>query len=241
MKNSKQNVRPLKLSSVSTILFLFFFPFNSICQSVSTISEIYNYEINDIFHTSESGYNALYGGFQQYSNIQVINKFYSPGNDTLNYICDVKTVYSGTNQPQPLYNNFLDTLSYTNLDSLINHGIVDTVYYSGIYNGRKVNYFVNEIQFSTHDNFCMDGCGGPYYHSYFTGYGYPISHELKLTYYKKGLEEWGAPYYVSINEIQNCSNVINIYPNPASDKIVFDIKDNALITCSGMIYSIFGS
>jgi hypothetical protein len=94
MKNSKQNVRPLKLTSVSTILFLFFFPFNSICQSVSTISEIYNYEINDIFHTSESGYNAMYGGFQQYSNIQIVNKFYSPGNDTLNYICDVKTVYS---------------------------------------------------------------------------------------------------------------------------------------------------
>ena len=40
----------------------------SFCQSISKVSEIYNYEINDVFHLEEYG-SAPGSGFSKYYNI----------------------------------------------------------------------------------------------------------------------------------------------------------------------------
>ncbi len=165
MKNSKQKSRTLKFALISLMIMQCLFSYILNGQSISTISEIYNYEIGDIFHTRE--YESSPGsGFSKYFNIQIIDKYYSSNNDTLYYLCDVKTALSTNINPQYVYNSYLDTIFYTNLDSLINGGQIDTVYYSSYYNGKKTNswsYFYVEDYTNL---LYIDGCGGPYYYSF---------------------------------------------------------------------------
>ncbi len=236
MRNSKQRNRELKLTIISLFLFHCVFSLSANCQSVSTISAIYDYEIDDIFHTRESGSAGL-AGFVKYANIQITNKYYSTHDDTLFYICDVKTLESSYDHPEFVIKSFPDTIVYTNLDSLINHGNIDTVYFSGNYNDRKVNYDLDTIGWSFYQNTFIDGCGGPYYYFNNNPDGYPITSELKLLYFKKGSEEWGESFYVSVQEPPANSHDLTVYPNPSTEKIVLACKDNSGSNCDGMIYS----
>jgi len=78
-----------------------------------------------------------------------------------------------------------------------------------------------------YESYFLQGCGGSYYQycridSYYDGYCY----SYLLKYYKKGDETWGIPFDTSgwqlpdsFGEIVNESEPVEIYPNPARDRI----------------------
>jgi hypothetical protein len=218
-----------KLTAIFLFLFQFVFPYNSNGQTISTVSEIYNYEIGDIFHTRESFGIAYFYSYIKFFNFQIMDKYYSANNDSLFYICDVKTHYADTDNPTPVYASYVDTLTVINLDSLINHGDIDTAYFALYYNGRKVNYNLETIGLSVNSMSFIDGCGGPYYSNHGPYGAYDTTHQLQLIYYKKGIEEFGTPFYISINENATINKNITIIPNPASDHITISNPTKATI------------
>ena len=44
-------------------------------------------------------------------------------------------------------------------------------------------------------------------------------------YFKKGSTTWGTPLILTVNEELNARFILNIYPNPATDKIYIDLND----------------
>lgn len=203
------------------IAFVFFslnitFSDFSFCQAISTVSEIYNYNINDIFHVHEFG-SSQGNGFSIYSDIQITNKYYSANNDTLFYTRFIKTATSTSDNPPWVYDSYTDNIFYTKLDSLINDGNIDSVYFDTLYNGRKINYADYVPPIISNGNKFIDGCGGPYY--YYSNPDPYVYHYFELLYFLKGTEVWGEPYYVSIDENSFINQNFNIFPNPATDNI----------------------
>lgn len=227
---------------ISIILLVSLFSTDLKGQSISTVGEIYDYEINDVFHTQENGSTGI-DGFLAYLNIQISNKYYSANMDSVFYVLNIDREYSGSDQPDGSTMFYIDTIYYTNLNSLINYGSIDSVYTSADYNGRKVNFSEPPIfeDWVVTEEF-IDGCGGPYdvTHWYGDDEGYITSHRLRLLYFKKGLEEWGEPHFVTGIENHNFNNHLKVYPNPASDQLVLDLANQNNSSCSGIIYSITG-
>ena len=241
MINTNQDFRTLKF--VSLILLISHFSIDINGQSISTVGEIYDYEINDIFHTRESGSFGWNEGFVSFENIQISDKYYSADSDTVFYIRSVTSEYSGSNQPDPSSTSFVDTVFYTNLNSLIANGSMDSVYTSEFYNGRTVNF--NEtpiVNYWYHNKTYIEGCGGPYYTDHWSGddEGYDTDHRLRLFYFKKGLEEWGVPYYITGIENPNFHHQLKIYPIPASNQLKLDLGVQNYGSCSGIIYTSSG-
>ncbi|MBE0637338.1 MAG: T9SS type A sorting domain-containing protein [Bacteroidales bacterium] len=67
------------------------------------------------------------------------------------------------------------------------------------------------------------GLGGPYHNCDFWG-----EIERSLVYYKKGSETWGTPLVIVGMEENQPKNGINIYPNPATDKLWIMCEDTDL-------------
>jgi len=239
MKNILAKYYRLKLCRLFIVFIQLTFSSTSFCQPISTVSEIYNYSINDIFHVHEFG-SSPGNGFSKYYNIKITNKYFSADNDTLFYARYINTAESTSDNPPWVYDNYTDIIYCTDLDSLINDGAIDSVYYDTLYNGRKINYTVYVPGYLSNDNKFIDGCGGPYFY-YYNADPYVI-HYLELLYFLKGTEEWGEPYYVSIDENFSTSQNIFIYPNPTQDKINVDFCNNNLKskTIKGLISSIDG-
>lgn len=235
---TKQNSRTLNL--VSLILLVSLISTGLKCQSVSTIGEIYDFEINDIFHTKESG-STYSSGFVKYSNILISGKYYSANNNNVFYTRSIYTYYEGSDNPNGSFNSSVDTISYTNLNSLL--GNIDSVYYSGNYNGRKVNLNQTQLYEDQYlDKYFIDGCGGKYGNLYYfvSDEGHVTRNDLNLLYFKKGLEEWGTPNYITSVENPNSKQYFKVYPNPASTELILDLGDLNNSPCTGIIYSITG-
>lgn len=178
-------------------------------QSISTVGEIYDYEIGDIFHIH---YLEHYNGADQFystTNIEILNKYYSQNNDTLFYIRDIDyhEFYPS------IYEYHNDTIFYSNLDSLINNGLIDEVYTDpDLYNGRlinSINQYIGWRKFAV-------GCGLTFFQEV---YGSSGRNESNLVYYKKGDEEWGDQMLVSIYDTKSNDTELIVYPNPAKSTI----------------------
>ncbi|MBU1720568.1 MAG: T9SS type A sorting domain-containing protein [Bacteroidetes bacterium] len=224
------------IMSVLTIFLTVFWSISS-AQSISTIGEIYDFEVGDVFHTTETGQSI--GGFREERTIQIIDKYYSTDSNTVYYKCDISKRYSGSDQPYWSYDSFQDIISYSNLDSLLNHGEIDTVMSSSQYYGRKLNYYHNN-QTMADDNYCIEGCGGPYYHldTYYSDM--TLIHNFDLVYYQKGTETWGTPNWVNIDEPYFPNEEMSVFPNPCSEMLFLIGKIEKGIIYWGMIYSVDG-
>lgn len=124
----------------------------------------------------------------------------------------------------------------TQYKSDYNHGIIKYVYqfpmdknedmcWEFIYDAGGGSYF-------------LKGLGGGYYED--SGITGCDSYDNTLVYYKKGSKTWGTPFdFTGIETLANTKNV-NVYPNPASDKICIEINgSNEPITFE--LYSSGGS
>ena len=131
--------------TISTLLVLLSLTLAVKSQTILTVSQVYDFNINDEFHYKwvESPPNA--------DRIKIIDKYYSVMNDTVFYVRDLNNYYTEVNWQHLdyFYHSLVDTVYYTNLDSLIfkpdssmtsdsTGGFVDTLYYSTLYCGRLI-------------------------------------------------------------------------------------------------------
>lgn len=93
--------------------------------------------------------------------------------------------------------------------------------------------------------FYLEGLGGPYFEDH--GWGIHPSNGSKLVYYQIGENTWGTPIAPNclslINDVQAMTSPesgINIYPNPAMNKIFVDLQNVDFGNATLEIYSLEG-
>jgi len=194
------------------ISFLLLFTFCAVAQDYSTRGEIYDYEVGDEFHYEETIYDHLYWLFRDI-NMEIVDKTVSPAGDTITYLQFYK-MYTILTDASSGYDEYYETLTIINPDQDF---IVDSVYYSDIYNGRKVSHSNNSYSLVEEITEHVDGCGqSKYFFRDMTGF--PYEWFINLVYFKKGNEEWGTPNpVVGIVDQKQENNTLQIYPNPARD------------------------
>ncbi len=214
----------MKIKQIYILLFSIFIIIGTAnAQTISKVSEIYDFEAGDEFHLWEY-LSSPYGGFNNTINIFILDKWVGATGDTLFYKREYVSFKSGAtspNNPYQEYQHYTDTVVYPNPDSLINNGDIDTICYhwdSTNFNNRKIN--VNFTPLFPGYSYYVDGCGGP-----FTMYNENNTyHFLKLRYFKKGNEVWGTPEYVFINEQQKIVPEMLILPNPFNEEAIIILK-----------------
>ena len=198
-------------------------------QEMSTVGEVYDFEVNDVFHFRFWA-SSPYNGASSITNITIINKTYSANNDTVFY--ERAIAYHET-YPNQIIEYYADTVSYTDLDSLVNMGNIDTVYADpNYYNGRIINYYSANYWSKKYVN----GCGKAY-----VGYndGISTSSTDDLIYYKKGEEEWGTPVIVGIEEYSSTPNLIS-YPNPFTTSTTIEYELYTICNIQYTVYNMMG-
>lgn len=205
-------------------------------QEVSTIGEIYDFEIEDTFHYYFHG-GGHASSYHSYTNIKILDKYYSADSTNVSYIRDFSRKGKSQNDEYYYYTYRIDTLVYTDLDSLIDYGLYNSVYTdSTLFNGRKISKILKETYPPKNiEIHYVNGCGiGEY--DYWEEW---VGSTERLVYYKKGDEEWGVEQPVSINDNQIKQGDISFYPNPSSNLISINIPDNNKVILS--IYSLHGT
>jgi hypothetical protein len=200
-----------------------FFISSANAQSISKNSEIYNFQIGDIFHY-ELHAAAPSTGSHVYTNIEIMSKYFSASHDSLFYICSIATHEHHSWAPDWTFNKKTDTIIVTQLDSLVNSGNIDTVFTDTVFNGRKINRVDTYGPNNNVTNIFVEGCGRTYYHSVQTSPN--TDWESRLIYYKKGSEVWGTPIPLSINRAQNTRSLVKIFPNPSRGVINIDVPQD---------------
>jgi|GEM_PF-6348056 len=191
---------------------------------IPTRREVYDYDVGDIFHYSMSA-----GSFGPpiYTNVMILNKWYSPQSDTvfyeINTIGESRTVDLTTIPPTVTYyrSQTYDTIHHTHLDEIIMDGVAGEMLYhkgsSGYISNMGPTNLVNhriafEGSFGWHYdtiNTCYFTSGNQLYYGYGKGIGNTWTYgrhggvfnpfiDEKLIYYQKGTETWGSPYNVNI-------------------------------------------
>ena len=206
-----------KLVVLVVVLMIMFIP-NLMSQNISTIREIYNYKIGDIFHFDFFGNGPGYGE-SSITNIMITDLYYSQNNDTIFYIRKVDRKINSFEYPETVYKHYIDTIFYTNLDSLVKNGQIDSVYSdTNLYYGRKINYYNNSgFEQDSWSVMHVDGCGEA--RIIYSNWDTSVSSDDKLIYYKKGDEEWGVPHPVSVNEVYTGLMTLNVYPIPSKNYV----------------------
>lgn len=227
--------RHLKLM---VILIFFYSGANS--QTMPTIGEIYDFEIDDEFHysISESWPSPNWPNVKRH---KIIDKYYSATNDTVFYTRKFNN-YTGTynfstGQMEYFFSAYIDKIFYTNLNTLINARYANEYTDSCNYSSDALFYNEDLCNTFSYKHWRCVGCcfeGRAYTWIYSIGLGlpyirdyYPSEFHEKVTelfYFKKGIIECGTPSLlaVSVNKPIEGRKVIDIYPNPARNEINFE-------------------
>jgi hypothetical protein len=226
MKSSqlKSYLEQRNLIVLGAILIIIFIPNHLISQNISTVKEIYNFDTGDIFHFDFDGNGPGYGE-SSITNIMITGLYYSQNNDTIFYIRKVDREVNSSEYPETKYEHYTDTVFYTNLDSLIHNGWIDTVYSdTNLYHGRKINnYSYSAFDEDSWNLTYVEGCGRT--RVIYSSADNSVTSDDKLVYYKKGDEEWGTPNPVSINERSSSLHITKIYPNPSNNYVTVFYKN----------------
>ncbi|HPE55271.1 MAG TPA: T9SS type A sorting domain-containing protein [Bacteroidales bacterium] len=214
---------------------LFIKPAKSISQEISTRAEIFDFEIGDIFHYTDSGtFGAGQEGYTKNIVDTITNKYYSENFDTIFYVVKRHLKEISSYNQYWTYQSYTYTKSVQNLDAPIHGGVINEVLYSVNYNGRIINkyhitvfyppsYYPLEYR-KTFKNW-VEGCGVVL--DRYEDYPFWCEEEFKLEYYKKGDEEWGTPLSVitSVTKLFGNSN-IEIYPNPVQNELFINLSNS---------------
>lgn len=193
-------------------------------QEISTVAEIYDFEVGDIYHY----YSDYYHSTVHKTIYEITNKYYSPDNDTLYYIRDYQEAWRSFQDSIWNYSFGTQTIYFIELNSLINDGVINTIYSDPLqYNGRLIN--ANWVCEDEVVKFAV-GCGLVWDYLTICGTGEFI-HDIELEYYKKGEEEWGTSLnlYTDIPHA-NQNSEISIFPNPAKETIYIKFLSNNKVT-----------
>ncbi len=214
---------------MKTIYFILFSLF--LCLSTATYSqeiptrgEIYNFEVDDIFHTYNTFFTMQIHRWS-YKNIRILSKYFSSNQDTVFYgrfVIGEDNYYDDINQTSihDYYERY-DTVFVSQLNNLVP---ADTVIEDeSLYNGRTTTSYYDDTQTDTYITTKYTvGCGEVYYN--YEYHNYPSPYERRrLLYFKKGLEEWGEPHLVINTQEINITYKLKTYPNPATTHITFEL------------------
>lgn len=200
-------------------------------QTTLTIGEIYDFNINDEFHSSD----VYPGQTPNAIRMKIMEKHYSAANDTVFYtrsFNNYHTVFSPDPEPHLDYvvDTYTDTVFYTNLDDSIFCDPTDTLCVSitdtticGIpSNGWEIMGFE---QYRSK----VYGKGLGWVRDVFWEDGSPEdSYDRQMFYFKKDGMECGIPdsTVTSVDEYSLPDANIDIYPNPFSDRFNIRFADD---------------
>lgn len=217
---------------------ILFSSFGLFSQSILTVGEVYDFEIGDEFQYSIDNYPGTM--LERYV---VIDKYFSPNNDTVFYRQSVSNYYNahdGNGGTSHFFSS--DTISFyrTNLnDPITTFGdtmeiydiYLDSTYmyypdtiikYDSNLCGLEVNGWVSYppvFESVNRTRIAGRGVGSVWNYHYDPSSPMPYLIDRRLYYYKKGNITCGTPNTVSIKEIELKNSEIKIYPVPA-DKVV---------------------
>lgn len=214
---------------LKTFLILALFATEVKSQTTLTIRQVYDYNINDQFH-----YQTNSGPVPpSATRFTIVDKHFSPLNDTVTYVRLFDNYYTLAGGPSPhlvyTFSSFTDTISYTNLDSLVfKTWIITDSSSTSFSDSSYISSYWCGIQISEYSG--CSGCDseGHYYHKqYGQGVGivkddnywnnFPeVRTRFDLVYYKKGAITCGTPDLttVAIDESTKEAASFFIYPNP---------------------------
>ncbi len=198
-------------------------------QSILTVGEIFDFNLNDEFHTFND---YQQGGPPNAKRMTIIGKHFSAANDTVFYTRSFNNYHSVFNpNPTPhldyYFNAYIDSVFYTNLnDSVLCNGsdttcnsIIDTTICGIPTNGRE---YIGLEEYSS----IIYGKGlGIVRDVYWQNP--TLFYDYKIFYFKKDSLECGIPDLItSISSDKISLGVENIYPNPFTDKINIRFADD---------------
>ena len=210
------------------ICYLIILPFISISQDCPTWGQIYDYDIGDVFHYEKRIESTTHYIFWDIKKIvQVMNKYYSPEEDTVYYDLLIKELSRSDQYPDWSYEEYTDLEKYRSLDLPIP---CDTTYYNSLYNERRISHVYTEPYLSREDSEYVDGCGMVYNYLRMY-YGKYFTFETSMVYYKKGNEQWGNPLNLtSVEDLTENTTQIILFPNPACNKISVLTKNKVMVS-----------
>ena len=199
-------------------------------QSTLTKGEIFDFNINDEFHTFND---YQQGGPPNAIRMTVIDKHFSAANDTVFYTRSFNNYYSVFNpNPNPhldyYFDAYIDTVFYTHLnDSVLCNGtdttcnsVIDTTICGIPTNGREY------IGFEEYSSIVYGKGLGIVRDVYWQDT--ELFYDYKMFYFKKDSLECGTPDLItSIASDELSLGVEKIYPNPFTDKINIKFADNS--------------
>jgi hypothetical protein len=146
--------------NIFIVLLIYFWiqPGDLISQNTSTVGEIHDFEVGDLFHFNKSAGDLNgWSGMWSVKNIEILDKYYSSNTDTLYYVRDIdyKIVYYPENEMT--YSYYIDTILITNLNSALQ---ADSVYTNiNLYNGRTINFVDLSYSNALWTMKYVNGCG----------------------------------------------------------------------------------
>lgn len=200
-------------------------------QTTLTIGQVYDYNINDQFHY------YTYGVSPNATRFTVTDKQFSALNDTVTYVrhfdnYSSQVIWNPSPHLEYFFDSYTDTLSITNLDSLISDQ-----FSTWTTNDSLGDWFIDSSYISsqwcgilTYEYSACLGCnfeGNSYQGQYGQGVGlikqihqspaWPqIDYQYYLKYYKKGTVSCGTPDLTTVGIKEPLKKVADffIYPNP---------------------------
>jgi hypothetical protein len=221
MRNLDSNRKKRKLKLVIKICLVTFMINNSslISQDISTVGEIYDFEIGDIFHYE----NRDYVVYLTNSIIEITGKYYSENNDTLYYIRNYQNASCYTFDSIWSFSSGIDTIKFFDLESQINEGIISyTTIEPSMYNGRLINVYTPcECEFL----FFVVGCGLAW-DNFYDQDEMILVRNHSIVFFKKGEEEWGTPLTIFTGiQLSEINPEISIFPNPVLNSTNIDLTN----------------
>ncbi|MBM3436774.1 MAG: T9SS type A sorting domain-containing protein [Bacteroidetes bacterium] len=201
-------------------------------QTTLSVGEIYDFSINDEFHSSD----IFPGATPNAIRMKVIDKHFSANNDTVYYtrsFNNYQSVYSPFPEPHIDYffDNYIDTVFYTNLsDSVVCH-VLDTTCTSifetticdipangwaegGYLQGQFHSKIFGKALGQVTDNYWEEDSDNSY--------------DTEMFYFKKDTMECGIPdsTTTSISSNNLSFGLVNIYPKPFTEKFNIQFADD---------------
>ena len=201
-------------------------------QTTLTVGEIFDFNINDEFQSSD----VFPGAKPNAIRMKVIDKYFSPSNDTVfyaRYFNNYHTVFNPSPEPHLdfFYNIYIDTVFYTILsDSVVCH-VLDTTCTS-IFEATICDIPANGwaeggyLQGQFHSKIFAKGLGqvtDNYWEE-----DSDNSYDIEMFYFKKDTMECGIPDSTTTSISSNSFSFgkINIYPIPFTEKFNIQFADD---------------
>lgn len=199
------------------------------CQELMKIGEVFDFEINDEFHTSGNAPDQPPNADRQ----TIIDKYYSINSDTVYYVIahdSYQTIVEWEPEPHLEYSFNIDTTTvyYTNLDSSLYYFYEGFQYDTNIYYATDYcDSLVNECEFAIGEfepdyfrKSFAKGLGLVYSFQY-SGSAPGVQFDRRMFYYNKNGNECGVPDLTTVG-IKNNSFELNnyeVYPNPVKSML----------------------